>query len=339
MRWNTAALFSLLASSVPTGTSAFLPPTTQKRAAISSSSSTFGTKITPLATTLQTSLTTDQEHALEVFNAVARRRIFQTDTDDIDDEFMPYPLPTIDEEQLGEMLQALRIEATEDEAYALFKYLDEDGDGQVSFDEFLPWYDASAEAAKSISANFQELLLGRRTVDQFDATPVDDDVLERAIACAIAAPNRSGSEPWRFSQVGPETVKKLADLRTAQLQMEESRGRNVAFTDSWTQIPGWVVVTSKVTPDDPVVELEDYKSTACAVQNLMLSLWSEGVGSKWTSGPIQRTEEFAKVCGVDTKTEKIVGVIWFGFPTGGFANAADPKRRKKGVFDVLSRLP
>ena len=171
------------------------------------------------------------------------------------------------------MLQMLDIEASPEEEIALFKYLDTDGDGQVSFDEFLPWYNAAAEAAQTVSSNFQQILISRRTVNQFDATPVDDDVLERAVECAIAAPNRSGSEPWRFIRVGPKTVQKLQDLKTKfhQEGMEENRGPHAPFTKSqWTDIPGWCVVTTKITPDDPIVELEDFQSTSCAVQNLMV---------------------------------------------------------------------
>ena len=70
----------------------------------------------------------------------------------------------------------------------------------------------------------------------------------------------------------------------------------------------------------------------------MLSMWSEGIGTKWTSGPVQKTEEFSQLCGIDTAAERVVGIVWYGFPTGGLV-AADPKRRKKGVDDVLSTLP
>lgn len=42
----------------------------------------------------------------------------------------------------------------------------------------------------------------------------------------------------------------------------------------------------------------------------MLSMWSEGVGTKWTDGSLQRTQEFADLVGVNTEEEKIAGVIW-----------------------------
>ena len=63
-----------------------------------------------------------------------------------------------------------------------------------------------------------------------------------------------------------------------------------------------------------------------------------GIGTKWTSGPVQKTQAFADLCGVDTSQERVVGCIWYGFAKEGLVNA-DPKRRQKGVDDVLTTLP
>lgn len=255
------------------------------------------------------------EHAKEVFN--------RFDTDGSGE---------ICSNELGEMLLSLDLDASPEESDALFRYLDTNGSGSISLEEFLPWYTEAVDVAKEVSSNFQSLLLGRRTVDEFDQTPVSDEVLRRAIECAIAAPNRSQSEPWRFIQVGPKTVSKFDSLKAA---MEQDNGD--AFHTSWTKIPGWCVVTTQLS-EDPAQELDDFKSTSCAVQNFMLSMWSEGIGSKWTSGPVQKSQEFADLCGVDTSQEKVVGCIWYGFATGGL-KSADPKRRKKTVDDVLTTLP
>lgn len=241
---------------------------------------------------------------------------------------------TISATELETLLNTLDIEATLDEAKALLKYLDDDADGRIAWDEFLPWYGASAETAQQVARDMQSIMTGRRTVDEFDTdTPVSDDVLERAVQCAIAAPNRSTSEPWRFVKVGPETVAKIAELKTT---METEDGASSSL--HWVQIPGWCVVTTKLSPDKPDIELDDFKSTSCAVQNFMLSMWSEGIGTKWTSGPVQKTQAFADLCGVDPQKERVVGCIWYGFAARGLS-AADPKRRKKGVADVLTSLP
>lgn len=238
---------------------------------------------------------------------------------------------SLSSDELGSMLRMLDIDATDEDANALFKYLDTDQNGGIAFDEFLPWYTDASEIAKESASTFQGLILGRRTVNQFDKTPVSDDVLKNAVKCAISAPNRSGSEPWRFISLGPETVAKIAQLN------KDIGGTEGAFT-GWTSIPGWCVVTCKRTHGDLDAEQEDYKSTCCAVQNFMLSMWSEGVGSKWTSGPVQLTNEFAALCGIDTKEERVTGVVWYGFASGGLSDV-DPKERKKEVEDILIKLP
>jgi nitroreductase len=285
----------------------------------------------------QSLFTAEQKHAREVFSLI-----------DLDNS------NTIEPNELLELLCMLDMEATADDAQALFKYLDTTGSGEVTLDDFLPWYSEAAATSKEIASSFQTVLMGRRTVDQFDKTPVSDDVLRNAVQCAIAAPNRSGTEPWRFIRIGPETVQKLVQLRdqlgsSAQISNMESdvpadADMDIASTADaadndvdWTSIPGWVVVTTAITPEDAQVEQEDFKSTCCAVQNFLLSMWSEGIGTKWTSGPVQRTAEFAELCLVDTTKERVTGCIWYGFPKGGLVNA-DPKRRKKSVDDVLSSI-
>lgn len=250
---------------------------------------------------------------------------------------------------LFHILCSLDIEATQEDADIVFRYLDTDGDGRLMFeDEFLPWYLEAVGAASGFSASFQSLLIGRRTVEAFDATSVDDAVLERAVQCAISAPNRSGSEPWRFCKVGPATISKLAALNADLAGEDASEGKFTRYTD-WEQVaPGWCVVTRKITgeaDDEHVLDTpsqseqqQDFKSVCCAIQNFMLSMWSEGIGTKWTTGPVQTTAQFAEICGIDTSQERVVGIIWYGYATGG-TKYADPKRRKLAVEDVLGYLP
>lgn len=203
--------------------------------------------------------------------------------------------------------------------------------------QFLPWYAEAIDNVQQVSMGFQNLVKSRRTVHRFDATEVDDGVLRRALECAIAAPNRSGSEPWRFIKLGKETVGKITELR------DKLGGKKDGSFVSWTKAPHWIVVTYTRAELDSGIEgqmkqREDFKSVCCAVQNFMLSMWSEGIGTKWTTGPVQRTPEFAEICGVDLEKEKVAGVIWYGFAKGGL-NRAEAKWRRKGVEEVLDVLP
>ena len=265
--------------------------------------------------------TDDIEHAREIFNTFDRDQS-----------------GSLSASELGKMLRMLSIDASDDDAKALFKYLDVDDSGAVSFDEeFLPWYAEAADNAKMDTMAVQNVLLERRTVTSFDATPISEAVLRRAIECAIRAPNYSESEPWRFISVGPETARQIAQLRGDELMKNGNYEGAGAKMKRWMGIPGWCVVTTKLN-DDPIVEREDFASTASAVQNFMLSMWSEGVGSRLTCGPITQTKEYADLVGVDRAKERVVGCIWYGFARGGLASVKKGGR-KKGVDEILSKVP
>jgi len=292
-----------------------------------------------------------EKHAREVFLTYAEQVHSTLDLEADNLSSADNEISVILKKDLYSMLQSLDIDATQDEAEALFKYLDVDDSGEVTLDEFLPWYAEAIDAAQQVSIGFQNLVKSRRTVHKFDATEVADDVVRRALECAIAAPNRRGTEPWRFIKLGRVTVGKVVELRDelhdknrgdSGDDAKQSSGVDGSFV-SWTKVPHWIVVTYTKAPPDSgpdgkMQQREDFKSTCCAVQNFLLSMWSEGIGTKWTDGPIQRTEEFANICGIDLEKEKVAGVIWYGFARGGL-NQIEAKWRKKGVEEVLDILP
>ena len=261
------------------------------------------------------------EHAKEVFHLI--------DTDDSG---------LICADELSNVLERLDINASEEEVNALAKYLDLNDDGDICEEDFLAWYQEAATTVASETNAVRQALLTRRTVNNFDKTPVPDVVLRNAIEAAIAAPNHKLTEPWRFIQLGQETISKIAELNAAEIAKKDPE-KGAKKKARWENIPGWCVVTCKKS-DDELQQEEDLAAVACAIQNFQLSMWADGVGVKWTSGPITRSPEFSELCGIDTETEKHVGTLWYGFASGGFAQLMDQgPNRKKSVDDVLSSLP
>ena len=98
--------------------------------------------------------------------------------------------------------------------------------------------------------------------------------------------------------------------------------------------PPELVVPSQVLTDDDFRRREDYAACACAIQNLMLSLWSEGVTSKWTTGSITRDPMTYEHLGLTPPGEegheegdqKILGFIWIGYPREDHADTPKPGR-------------
>ncbi len=100
----------------------------------------------------------------------------------------------------------------------------------------------------------------------------------------------------------------------------------------WRAMPGWLVVTCENSAD-PIQAREDYAACCCAIQNLMLALWGEGIGVKWNTGVVINDPRFCDLILVDPQVETVVGLFWYGYP------AEVPETRRKSVEEILIELP
>lgn len=185
--------------------------------------------------------------------------------------------------------------------------------------------------------NIQELILDRRTIHDYRPEPLPEGALERAITAAMAAPNHRMTEPWRFVRVGPQARAALLDISAALKGGPESLGESGMKKLRAKMVdPAELLVVCQVRHDKAEIAREDYAAVACAVQNVMLSLWSEGLGSKWSTGAVTTDERTYQALGVDPAQEQIVGFLW----AGQAAQLDVPKpRRRRSLEDVLRSVP
>ena len=203
---------------------------------------------------------------------------------------------------------------------------------------------AAAFAAKSSAQVVHENLLTRRTIHDFEPTlpPYWEYYLEDAIEAACFAPNHKRTEPWRFHLLGPNAIQRVCELQAEMVTAKKGPEAGAQKRDRWWTMPGWLVVTQLVVEDvtadpsvwqDPTsITREDYAACCCAVQNVCLSLHSHGLGTKWTTGPINFDERFAAAVGLDDN-ESVVGTLWFGKPQ----HRPTPPPKQKRLQDVLIR--
>ena len=192
------------------------------------------------------------------------------------------------------------------------------------------------------SSSFQDLLLTRRTINDFESElPSNwESAIEKAVEAAIYAPNHKRTEPWRFHLLGPEAIENVCRLNADIVTKNKGEAAGAKKLDRWLAMPGWLVVTcvqsegsdANAMQDPMGLAREDYAACCCAVQNLSLSLHSSGLGTKWTTGPVNFDEGFRGAANIPSN-EYVVGTIWFG------KAAKQPKSPPKrlGVNDVLVR--
>ena len=144
-----------------------------------------------------------------------------------------------------------------------------------------------------------------------------------ALSAAPAEAKPLGSRMDPFRDVRSHNPAAMTELNKANADLRQVA---VARRD------GWLVVTCRISTDAFLME-EDYAACCCAVQNLMLALWSEGIATKWSTGDLTRHPRFAELAGFDPAQERVVGLIWYGRPV------TLPTQTRRPVADVVRQRP
>jgi dehydro coenzyme F420 reductase / coenzyme F420-0:L-glutamate ligase / coenzyme F420-1:gamma-L-glutamate ligase len=145
-----------------------------------------------------------------------------------------------------------------------------------------------------------DVLAARRTVREFTGEPVDPGAVRRAIAAAITAPAPHHSTPWRFAVLQTAAARSallddmlaawIADLRGDGFTPEQI-ARRVRRGEPLRRAPLLIVpclhAEAAHTYPDPrrnAAEREMFVvAMGAAVQNLLVALAVEGLGSCWVS--------------------------------------------------------
>lgn len=178
----------------------------------------------------------------------------------------------------------------------------------------------------------------RTTVHDYLPQDIDAAALTRALQAALSAPNHRMTEPWRFVVVGRASREGLLEISLA-LKAKKISGELDPSTVQSVRAkminPAQLIVATQVLASKPDVAREDYAALACAIQNIMLSLHADGIGSKWSTGDVTHDPRTYQHLGIDSAREEIVGFIWVGVAAKPPVKVA----RKYSLEQVVRYLP
>lgn len=185
-----------------------------------------------------------------------------------------------------------------------------------------------------------EAIRTRRTIAQFRSEPIPADILTDILSAGVWAPNHHLTEPWTFFILGPEAHGRVAarhgELRAEKVPAEDTQRRARVQEESvrkFMVIPSLVAVVA-LQEGDEQRRREDFAATCCAIQNVQLAAWAEGVGVKWSSGPVTRDPLLYELLDIAPDRFTIVGLLQIGYP------AETPTReRKRSPTDVIRSIP
>jgi coenzyme F420-0:L-glutamate ligase / coenzyme F420-1:gamma-L-glutamate ligase len=184
-----------------------------------------------------------------------------------------------------------------------------------------------------------EVLGARRTIREFTAAPVAQAAVRRAIAAAVTAPAPHHSEPWRFAVVESAQARAalLDDMQaawTADLAGDgftpEQIARRVRRGEPLRRAP-LIIVPCLVT--EAAHDYPDQRRSAAeramflvaagaAVQNLLVALAVEGLGSCWVSSTLFCQEVAARSLRLPPGWQPM-GAVGVGHPAAAAPPRAD----------------
>jgi nitroreductase len=191
---------------------------------------------------------------------------------------------------------------------------------------------AMSDVASSSLEHLATLIRGRRTVAEFFPQRPPETAVLAAIDLARWAPNHKLTQPWRFHLLGEWTTAEIIALNARLIAAKSGAAAAAAKEQKWRAIPGWLAVTCQRAAD-PLRAREDYAACCCAVQNLLLALWAQGIASKWSTGEVTRDAAFLPLLELDPSLHDVVGLIWYGYPV------RLGESRRLAAPEITSRLP
>lgn len=189
-----------------------------------------------------------------------------------------------------------------------------------------------------------QLIESRRTCYLFNPKaeqPLTDLEIESCLRAAIWAPNHKLTQPWRFWVLGEHTQQQLAGVyaqlradKRAEAGTDNHQAIYDAAVDKFKAIPR-IILVGQVLDKDAVVRKEDYAACACAIQNLQLMAWNQGIGVQWSTGPILQSEVTYHAIDQESEQVELIGALYMGHLRG---DCSAQNARRKPVAEVTEWL-
>lgn len=164
-----------------------------------------------------------------------------------------------------------------------------------------------------------EAIRSRRSIGKMRPEAPTRAQIEKLLEMATYAPNHHETEPWRFLVLAGQARQELGELmmnnlreRMSETESEKARAALDKERAKPLRAPVLLVVVSKHTPSQKVVDIEDIEATAAACQNILLTAQDMGLATIWRTGDPAYNAKVKAWLGLEA-VDHIVGIIYVGY--------------------------
>ena len=172
-----------------------------------------------------------------------------------------------------------------------------------------------------------DAIVTRRSIPQFQPTPVPREIIQRLLDAAVWVPNHRLTEPWQFHVLGETAKRRFAELRrdSRAAAMPNPTAPEVQpalqkVVEDTVSTPVIIIVTARG-HDDPELQEENYWAAFGAAYAFMLGAWSLGIGTYFRSGPLRDAPALHELLQL-SPDQRVIGFLYAGYP------ATVPQKRR-----------
>lgn len=177
---------------------------------------------------------------------------------------------------------------------------------------------------------FNSIIQNRRSIYpyQFEKNKkISDELIWQILENANRAPTHKLTQPWCFTVFSGEGLKTFSDLQVKNYKKFAGQNFKEKKLKNLIEYPllssHVIVVGMKRTTTIQIPEEEEIIATACAIENIYLSLTAYGLGGYLSTGSISFLEEAKPDFGLEPP-DKIIGIFFIGYP----GNVSNPLSKR-----------
>lgn len=184
---------------------------------------------------------------------------------------------------------------------------------------------------------FNLIVKNRRSVypKQFvkDKT-IPDEMIYEILENANRAPTHKLTQPWRFTVFAGKGREILADLQTEIYSKYAHENFNEKKLKNLREYPllssHVIVVGMKRSVTTAIPEIEEIIATACAIENLFLSLTAYGLAGYLSTGGITYMQEAKSHFDLGPE-DKLIGTFYMGYPE----DLSNPLTKRTTIYEKV----
>ncbi len=159
-----------------------------------------------------------------------------------------------------------------------------------------------------------DCIKSRRSVRNYINQEIEVDIINKIIEAGICAPSGKNGQPWRFKIVTDKyIIHCLSELSIYKNWMQTSACFIVVFLDN----------------DFSYNYVKDVQSCGAAIQNMMLTAHSLGIGSCWIGEILPKGETVKEILQITKDSLELMAIITLGYSSGDAVNSG---RKKTELF-------